>query len=263
MNALTRRPKHLFPKDQERAVTDGRDLPMGDPMDGLCAQSGPGGHSRPVTTLSQEPVAEGVEFVHEPILDFKVAKYKTQKPDARTYASAMDDIKKNVAEALDSLIGEGKRFARNADVARRAHTIGVTDKQESFAKNLERLRTGRHDSRISTIEGAARAVDVSPLDLVNGKNFSSVNTDSEDSHFEHQSSLQSVRLDRARNTGEEILKATSEMRALLEQLLDLDRRGGAEREMALAGIGYILQGIPPTPANPDQAVNKKKPFEPK
>lgn len=235
---------------------------MGDPMDGLRAQSGPGGHSRPVTTLSQEPVAEGVEFVHEPILDFKVAEYKTQKPDGQTYPSGMDDIKKNVATALDSLIGDGKRFQRNADVARRAHTMGVTDNQGSFAKNLERLRSGSHDSRISTIEGAATAVGVSPLDLVNGKNFSGVNTESEDSNFEHQTSFQSVRLDRARNAGEDLLRATSEMRALLEQLLDLDRRGGADREMALAGVGYILQGISKPPASPDQAVNKKKPFRP-
>lgn len=202
-----------------------------------------------MTTLSQEPVAEDVEFVHEDILDFKVREYKTQKPDDPTYPSAMDDIRKNVAAALDSLIGEGKRFPRNADVARRAQTMGVTDNQGSFAKNLERLRSGTHDSRISTIEGAASAVGVSALDLVNGKNFSGVNTESEDSHFEHQSPLQSARLDRARNAGEDLLKATSEMRELVAQLLALDQRGGADREMALAGVGYILQGIPRPPAS--------------
>lgn len=155
MNASTCRSEHFFPKNQERAVADGRDLSMGDPMDGLRAQPSSVSHSRPMTTLSQEPVAEDVEFVHEDILDFKVREYKTQKPDDPTYPSAMDDIRKNVAAALDSLIGEGKRFPRNADVARRAQTMGVTDNQGSFAKNLERLRSGTHDSRISTIEGAA------------------------------------------------------------------------------------------------------------
>lgn len=249
MNASAYRSEHLFPKDQERAVADGRDLSMGDPMDGLRAQPGSVSHSRPMTTLSQKPVAEGVEFVHEDILDFKVREYKTQKPDDTTYPSPMDDIRKNVAAALNELIGEGKRFTNRPEVARRAQTLGLVERADSFAKTLERVMKGNHDSQISTLETIATAVGVSVFDLLIGNNFSGVNTDPEHANIPHQSSLESVRLDRARIAGEDLLKASAEMRETVDKLLDLDRRGGADREMALAGVGYILQGIPKPPAS--------------
>ncbi|NMV36945.1 helix-turn-helix domain-containing protein [Ralstonia insidiosa] len=61
-------------------------------------------------------------------------------------------------------------------------------------------------------------------------------------------SLDLARQERARLLGEQLLDVSSEMRALIDKLLLVDREGGATREMTIAGVGYILQSVPVTQA---------------
>lgn len=74
---------------------------------------------------------------------------------------------------------------------------------------------------------------------LNGVNVNSPNT-SQPSTL----SMQSAREDRARLLADTLLDVSTEMRGLIDKLVEADREGGAVREMTIAGVGYILQSVP-------------------
>jgi transcriptional regulator with XRE-family HTH domain len=57
-------------------------------------------------------------------------------------------------------------------------------------------------------------------------------------------SMQSAREERARLLSDSLLDVSTEMRGLIDKLVEADREGGAVREMTIAGVGYILQSVP-------------------
>lgn len=57
-------------------------------------------------------------------------------------------------------------------------------------------------------------------------------------------SIESAREERARLLAETMLDVSTEMRALIDRLIQADLEGGAIREMTIAGVGYVLQSIP-------------------
>ena len=78
-----------------------------------------------------------------------------------------------------------------------------------------------------------------PAFPLNGVNVNSPNT-SQPSTL----SMQSAREDRARLLADTLLDVSTEMRGLIDKLVEADREGGAVREMTIAGVGYILQSVP-------------------
>jgi transcriptional regulator with XRE-family HTH domain len=57
-------------------------------------------------------------------------------------------------------------------------------------------------------------------------------------------SLDSAREMRVRLLAEDLIDVSSEMRNLIDKLVDADREGGVVREMTIAGVGFTLQSVP-------------------
>lgn len=72
-----------------------------------------------------------------------------------------------------------------------------------------------------------------------GENVKPSNTDQE-----LPLSLDSVRDSRVRLLAEDLMDVSTEMRNLIDKLIEADREGGVVREMTIAGIGYTLQSVP-------------------
>jgi hypothetical protein len=72
-----------------------------------------------------------------------------------------------------------------------------------------------------------------------GENVKSPNTG-----IQSTLSMQSAREERARLLTDSLLDVSTEMRGLIDKLVEADREGGAVREMTIAGVGYILQSVP-------------------
>jgi transcriptional regulator with XRE-family HTH domain len=158
------------------------------------------------------------------------------------YACDMKSTREKIAEATKRLIGEGKPFRSARDLAQRAHTLGYIDSVESFARAVSRLRNGDHDPQIGTVEIVARAAGVNLTDFLDGRTQPEENVNSPNKANELPLSGQSEGDRRAILIAESLTHVSQEMRELIEHLIDLDRIGGAEREMAVAGIRYILRG---------------------
>lgn len=57
-------------------------------------------------------------------------------------------------------------------------------------------------------------------------------------------SLDSAREMRVRLLAEDLIDVSTEMRNLIDKLVDADREGGVVREMTIAGVGFTLQSVP-------------------
>lgn len=79
----------------------------------------------------------------------------------------------------------------------------------------------------------------SPPQALSEANVKSLNTG-----IQSTLSLQSAREERVKLLTESLLNVSAEMRGLIDKLVEADREGGAVREMAIAGVGYILQSVP-------------------
>lgn len=179
---------------------------------------------------------------HTAILDTFVPNNKTRMSIHNEYACDMKSTREKIAEATKRLIGEGKPFRSARDLAQRAHTLGYIDSVESFARAVSRLRNGDHDPQIGTVEIVARAAGVNLTDFLDGRTQPEENVNSPNKANELPLSGQSEGDRRAILIAESLTHVSQEMRELIEHLIDLDRIGGAEREMAVAGIRYILRG---------------------
>jgi hypothetical protein len=80
-----------------------------------------------------------------------------------------------LATRVNSLIGNGGRFASPAEWAQRALTLGLIDKADSFTRKINRIRNAEVDPMLSTIETLAASASVSIpwlLGLDDGKTLS-------------------------------------------------------------------------------------------
>ncbi|WP_146174502.1 helix-turn-helix domain-containing protein [Paraburkholderia caribensis] len=57
-------------------------------------------------------------------------------------------------------------------------------------------------------------------------------------------SFDSARHDRARLLADTLLDISPEMRELVEQLVEIDNSGGIDKEMVVAGVGFVLKSRP-------------------
>ncbi|MEY8174012.1 hypothetical protein AB9D46_24095 [Burkholderia multivorans] len=68
--------------------------------------------------------------------------------------------------AVDALIGEGRKFASGRELAQRAHTLGLVESAESFARTVNRVRSGDKDVQLSTVDILAKTAGKSVVDLI-------------------------------------------------------------------------------------------------
>ncbi|MGQ7905008.1 hypothetical protein [Burkholderia sp. BC1] len=78
----------------------------------------------------------------------------------------MTDLRENLRIAVDALIGEGRKFASGRELAQRAHTLGLVESAESFARTVNRVRSGDKDVQLSTVDILAKTVGKSVVDLI-------------------------------------------------------------------------------------------------
>lgn len=154
------------------------------------------------------------------ILDLKDLTCKTLKSFSGTYSSSMENSKRILAENVESLIGDGKRFRSAPELAARAHLLGLTEKTENLTRNINRIRASQTDPQLSTLEAIAGAAGVRVSDLVS------------------QGTLPSP-----------------EMRELIDLLLEADRTGGINRTLVLNTLKLVLTR--PEPATIGQALKTR------
>ncbi|WP_155634960.1 hypothetical protein [Burkholderia cepacia] len=68
--------------------------------------------------------------------------------------------------AVDELIGVGRKFASGRELAQRAHTLGLVESAESFARTVNRVRSGDKDVQLSTVDIIAKTVGKTAVDLI-------------------------------------------------------------------------------------------------
>ncbi|WP_124920705.1 hypothetical protein [Burkholderia sp. Bp9099] len=78
----------------------------------------------------------------------------------------MSDLRENLRIAVDELIGDGRKFASGRDLAQRAHTLGLVESAESFARTVNRVRSGDKDVQLSTVDIIAKTVGKSAVALL-------------------------------------------------------------------------------------------------
>ncbi|WP_146126023.1 hypothetical protein [Burkholderia multivorans] len=78
----------------------------------------------------------------------------------------MTDLRENLRIAVDALIGEGRKFASGRELAQRAHTLGLVESAESFARTVNRVRSGDKDVQLSTVDILAKTAGKSVVDLI-------------------------------------------------------------------------------------------------
>lgn len=152
----------------------------------------------------------------------------------------MKDAKKKIGIAVSSLIGPGKKFRSARELARRAHTFDATIKPDSFARNVDRARSGQQDTQISTLEAIARAADVSVEAIVAGVSFDDQYVKSAINKPLPALSGRLPLADPNKLTEAAIDKVSPEMRSLIDQMIEIDISGDASRSLLLATIGAML-----------------------
>jgi hypothetical protein len=78
----------------------------------------------------------------------------------------MSDLRENLRIAVDELIGDGRKFASGRELAQRAHTLGLVESAESFARTVNRVRSGDKDVQLSTVDIIAKTVGKSVVALI-------------------------------------------------------------------------------------------------
>ncbi|WP_334053923.1 hypothetical protein [Burkholderia cepacia] len=78
----------------------------------------------------------------------------------------MSDLRENLRIAVEGLIGDGRKFASGRELAQRAHTLGLVESAESFARTVNRVRSGDKDVQLSTVDIIAKTVGISAVDLI-------------------------------------------------------------------------------------------------
>ncbi|KWI50294.1 hypothetical protein WT72_24290 [Burkholderia pseudomultivorans] len=78
----------------------------------------------------------------------------------------MSDLRENLRIAVDELIGDGRKFASGRELAQRAHTLGLVESAESFARTVNRVRSGDKDVQLSTVDIIAKTVGKSAVALI-------------------------------------------------------------------------------------------------
>lgn len=78
----------------------------------------------------------------------------------------MDDLRENLRIAVDELIGDGRKFASGRELAQRAHTLGLVESADSFARTVNRVRSGDKDVQLSTVDIIARTAGKSAVELI-------------------------------------------------------------------------------------------------
>jgi len=78
----------------------------------------------------------------------------------------MSDLRENLRIAVDELIGDGRKFASGRELAQRAHTLGLVDSADSFARTVNRVRSGDKDVQLSTVDIIAKTVGKNAVDLI-------------------------------------------------------------------------------------------------
>jgi hypothetical protein len=173
------------------------------------------------------------------IIDLKVANSKTHKSPATAYACDMKDALKKVGLSVSSLIGPGRKFKSSRELARRASTLGLVSNADSFAKNVDRARSGEHDSQIGTLENIARAAGVTVEAIVAGVSFDDPHVNAAITGAErplHSESSESLNAKVVTGTH----KISDEMQSLIDQMVQVDAEGGSPRDMLLATVGAML-----------------------
>lgn len=177
--------------------------------------------------------------MYTPIIDLKVADSKTHKYPTTAYACDMKDALKKVGLSVSSLIGPGRKFKSSRELARRANTLGLVPNADSFAKNVDRARSGEHDSQIGTLETIARAAGVTVEAIVAGVSFDDPNVNAAIKGFEIPLSSESTE-----NPEGKLLSGmhtvSDEMQSLINQMIQVDIEGGPRRDMLLATVGAML-----------------------
>ncbi|MDN7413038.1 hypothetical protein QZM42_31405 [Burkholderia vietnamiensis] len=78
----------------------------------------------------------------------------------------MSDLRENLRIAVDELIGDGRKFASGRELAQRAHTLGLVESADSFARTVNRVRSGDKDVQLSTVDIIAKTVGKNAVDLI-------------------------------------------------------------------------------------------------
>ncbi|MCA7883209.1 hypothetical protein LGM58_08420 [Burkholderia contaminans] len=78
----------------------------------------------------------------------------------------MSDLRENLRIAVDELIGDGRKFVSGRELAQRAHTLGLVESADSFARTVNRVRSGDKDVQLSTVDIIAKTVGKSAVDLI-------------------------------------------------------------------------------------------------
>ena len=176
------------------------------------------------------------------MLDTFVPNNKTRMSKHNEYPCDMKSTREKIVGAIKRLIGEGKPFRSARELAQRAHTLGYIDNVESFARAVSRLRKGDNDPQVGTVDIVARAAGMKLTDLLADDPQDALAVNRSNTADDLPLSTQSEDDRRAILVAKSLTHVSQEMRELIDHLIEIDAMGGAEREMAVAGIRYILRG---------------------
>ncbi|WP_186194449.1 hypothetical protein [Burkholderia gladioli] len=73
----------------------------------------------------------------------------------------MNDPRENLKQAVEELIGPGKKFSSGRELAQRAHTRGFVDSAEAFSRSVNRVKNEDNDVQLSTITAIAKTAGIS------------------------------------------------------------------------------------------------------
>ncbi|MEM5294216.1 helix-turn-helix domain-containing protein [Burkholderia sp. JPY481] len=153
--------------------------------------------------------------------------------------------KNSYMDKLDTLGARLRWARRNSKLtqAAAAKTVGLSQ------PTLSDLENDNTKGTTSLVELATLySVDVRWLKTGRGQPTpqagSAENVKFPNSEQEGPLSLDSVRESRVRLLAEDLMDVSTEMRNLIDKLVEADREGGVVREMTIAGIGYTLQSVP-------------------
>jgi transcriptional regulator with XRE-family HTH domain len=151
-------------------------------------------------------------------------------------------------DKLDTL-GARLRWARQKNDLTQAAAAKAVGLSQPTLSDLENDNTKGTTSLLEL--AALYSVDVAWLKTGRGHavSDSGENVKSPNTGIQSTLSMQSAREERARLLTDSLLDVSSEMRGLIDKLVEADREGGALREMTIAGVGYILQSVPTAQTN--------------
>jgi transcriptional regulator with XRE-family HTH domain len=151
--------------------------------------------------------------------------------------------KNSYMDKLDTL-GARLRWARQKTQLTQAAAAKAVGLSQPTLSDLENDNTKGTTSLLEL--AALYSVDVAWLKTGRGHavSDSGENVKSPNTGIQSTLSMQSAREERARLLTDSLLDVSSEMRGLIDKLVEADREGGAVREMTIAGVGYILQSVP-------------------